>query len=35
MAGSLSYVELGVFNKESGGETKYLQTARTHDELSF
>ncbi|CAG8717547.1 1330_t:CDS:2, partial [Funneliformis caledonium] len=27
MAGSLSYVELGVKHKISGGETKYLQTA--------
>ncbi|PKY38219.1 amino acid transporter [Rhizophagus irregularis] len=27
MAGSLSYVELGVIHKISGGETKYLQTA--------
>jgi amino acid transporter len=27
MAGSLSYVELGVFHRISGGETKYLQTA--------
>ena len=27
MAGSLSYVELGAFHKESGGETRYLQTA--------
>src|SRR5687767_8584484 len=27
MAGSLSYVELGVGHKISGGETKYLQTA--------
>ncbi|GBC44686.2 amino acid/polyamine transporter I [Rhizophagus irregularis DAOM 181602=DAOM 197198] len=27
MSGSLSYVELGVIHKISGGETKYLQTA--------
>lgn len=27
IAGSLSYVELGVRHKISGGETKYLQTA--------
>ncbi|RIA91897.1 amino acid/polyamine transporter I [Glomus cerebriforme] len=27
MSGSLSYVELGVIHKVSGGETKYLQTA--------
>ncbi|RIA92142.1 amino acid/polyamine transporter I [Glomus cerebriforme] len=27
MAGSLTYVELGIIHKISGGETKYLQTA--------
>ena len=27
LAGSLSYVELGVFHGTSGGETKYLQTS--------
>src|SRR5687767_15024456 len=27
MAGSMTYVELGVKHKISGGETKYLQTA--------
>src|SRR5579859_1214207 len=27
MSGSLTYVELGVIHKISGGETKYLQTA--------
>src|SRR3954454_20827550 len=30
LAGSLSYVELGVMHRESGGETKYLQTAFPH-----
>ena len=33
MAGSLSYVELGVFHKISGGETKYLQTAYPRPKL--
>lgn len=32
MAGSLSYVELGVIHKISGGETKYLQTAYPYPE---
>ena len=27
MSGSLSYVELGIINKRSGGETQYLQIA--------
>ncbi len=27
MAGSLSYVELGVIHRSSGGEAKYLETA--------
>ncbi|CAG8434457.1 13775_t:CDS:2 [Funneliformis mosseae] len=30
MAGSLTYVELGVKHRISGGETKYLQTAYPH-----
>ncbi|RIA91891.1 amino acid/polyamine transporter I [Glomus cerebriforme] len=33
MAGSLSYVELGVIHKISGGETKYLQTAFPNPKL--
>jgi amino acid transporter len=33
MAGSLSYVELGVFHRISGGETKYLQTAYPNPRL--
>ena len=33
MAGSLSYVELGVIHKISGGETKYLQTAYPNPKL--
>ncbi|RIA93463.1 amino acid permease-domain-containing protein [Glomus cerebriforme] len=33
MAGTLSYVELGVIHKISGGETKYLQTAYPHPKI--
>jgi amino acid transporter len=33
MAGSLSYVELGVIHRISGGETKYLQTAYPNPKL--
>ncbi|GBC02261.1 hypothetical protein RclHR1_04530003 [Rhizophagus clarus] len=37
LSGSLSYVELGVIHKISGGETKYLQTAYPHprDMMSY
>jgi amino acid transporter len=33
MAGSLTYVELGVIHRISGGETKYLQTAFPNPKL--
>ena len=32
MSGSLSYVELGVIHRISGGETKYLETAYPYPE---
>jgi amino acid transporter len=32
MSGSLSYVELGVIHRISGGETRYLQTAYPYPE---
>ena len=35
MSGSLSYVELGVYHKTSGGETKYLQTAYPKYMMSY
>jgi len=33
LAGSLTYVELGVIHKISGGETKYLETAYPNPKL--